>query len=90
MLKRKVVYEGFSVEHKIALFTTHCIGKLFPWKKKQEWFDKVCQWGNSCYTKQKARYSCTYRHISQVRYLADIADEYTDVEFEGKQSLQRM
>lgn len=84
MLKRKVFYKGFSIWHKIALFVTHYVGKLFPRKVKQTWFDRVSQWGNKHQTKQKARYYCTYRCVSNIRYPADIADEYTDVEFEGK------
>lgn len=84
MLKRKVFYEGFSIGHKCILFVTHYVGKLFPWKVKQIWFDRVSQWGNAHQTKQKARYCCSYRYISNIRYPADITDEYTDVEFEGK------
>ena len=84
MLKREVSYEGFSVGYKVMLFATHWIGKLFPKRVKQNWYERLSQWGNKNKTKYQARYSCSFRYISGVRYKWGLTDEYTEVEFEGK------
>ncbi len=84
MLKTKVIYDGFSLGNRIVLFVTYNLGKLFPRRLKQKWFDNVSQWGNGRITKQKARYCCSYRYISRVRYPSNITDNYTSIEFEGK------
>lgn len=83
MLKREVIYEGFSNGYKSMLFITHWIGKLFSRKIKQKWYQNLSQWGNKSKTKFQARYCCSFRYISGVRYKQGLTDEYTEVEFEG-------
>ncbi len=84
MLKREVIYEGFSTGYKIILFSTNLFGKFFSRKTKQRWYDKVAQWGNKEHCSHKARYYCSYRYISGIRYPADITEDYTTVSFEGR------
>ena len=85
MMKREVNYGGFSFLVKAELFITHLLGRAVSLETKQKWFDRVSQWGNNKKCKNKARYSCSFRYISKVRYPACITSEYTTVEFEGKQ-----
>ena len=85
MLKKSVVYEGFSIQKKVLLFGTHLLGLIFPWKLKQKWYDSISQWGNlDQQADTVARFNGSYRGIDHVRYPAEIIDSYTDLEFEEK------
>ena len=86
MLKTKVIYEGFSVQKKILLFATHAIGKMFPRRLKQKWYDSISQWGNCDQQADTvARFNGSYRGISCARYPSEIGRSYTTLEFEGKE-----
>lgn len=84
MLKKEENYGDFSLSYKIMLFATHLLGKLFSRYRMQKWYDKVAQWGNKCETQKKARYYCSFRYLSKVRYDCSVTDGYTEIEFEGK------
>jgi len=84
MIKKKVKYEGFSFGYKVMLFVTHIFGKLFTLRAKQRMYDKVAQWGNKKPTQNKRIYNCTFKHIGKIKYDYDVADNYTEVEFEGR------
>ena len=83
MLKTNVIYEGFSVRKKSMLFATHVLGKIFPRRLKQKWYDAISQWGNSDRQADTvARFNGSYRGIDHVRYPSKIIESYTNLEFE--------
>ena len=82
MLKRELTLTGLPLWQKAALSVTHFMGAFFSRKRKQRWFDRVSQAGRG--TKKLARYCCSYRYISGIRYPSDMINEYTNVEFEGR------
>ena len=57
MIKKKVIYEGFSLLKKMMLFGSHVLGKFFSCKTKQKWYDAVSQWGNHENASRIARYN---------------------------------
>ena len=85
MLKTNVIYEGFSIQKKLMLFASHVLGKFFPRKLKQKWYDSVSQWGNSDQQADTiARFNGSYRGIDHVRYPLEIIQSYMDLDFERK------
>lgn len=86
MLKTNVIYEGFSVQKKVMLFATHALGKMFPQKLKQKWYDAVSQWGNrDQQANTVARLNGSYSGIDQVRYPLEMIKSYTNLTFESKE-----
>ena len=86
MLKTNVIYEGFSVQKKVMLFATHVLGKIFPRRLKQKWYDAISQWGNLDHLADTvARFNGSYRGIDHVRYPSTIIESYTNLEFEDLQ-----
>ena len=83
MMKKKVIYDGFSTSKKVLLFSTHVAGKLFSKELEQEWYDSVSQWGNSGKTNTIARFNGSYKGVGNARYPSNILDGYVDVEFEN-------
>jgi lipopolysaccharide cholinephosphotransferase len=83
MLKTNVIYEGFSIKKKILLFVTHALGRIFPRKMKQKWYDSISQLGNNDELSDTiARFNGSYRGIDHVRYPASIIGSYENIEFE--------
>ena len=83
MLKTNVIYEGFSIQKKIMLFVTHALGKIFPRRLKQKWYDAISQWGNRDQLADTvARFNGSYIGISRARYPFEIQQSYTFIEFE--------
>lgn len=84
MIKKHVVYEGFSPIQIIQLFGTHVLGKLVPMKTKLRWYDEVSQWGNEQPTARIARYNGSNWGIHHTRYSSGMIAGYTELSFEGQ------
>ena len=83
MIKKTVIYEGFSIQKKLLLFGSHMLGKLFPQRLKQRWYNSVSQWGNKNPSQKIARLNGSYKGIGNARYPATIINDYEETEFEG-------
>lgn len=83
MIKKNVVYDGFSLQKKVLLFTTHIFGKFFPANVKKKWYDSVSQWGNNGKKGNVARYNGSYKGIGNARYPSEILDKYVNIQFEN-------
>ncbi len=87
MIKKKVIYNGFSLPKKLLLFTTHALGKPVPFRWKIRLYDSISQWGNRTGTGKIARFNGSFKGITHARYPASVIDSYTELEFEGRRFL---
>lgn len=82
MIKKHIIYDGFSLSKKTMLFGSHVIGRFFPQTIKQKWYEIVSQWGNTKKSNKVARFNGSYKGIGNARYPAEIISAYEEVEFE--------
>ena len=83
MLKKKVIYNGFSFKYKALLFLSNALGKIFPRHLKQKWYERVSEWGNNEKPVRVARFNGSFKGITKARYPASILDGYEELDFEG-------
>lgn len=82
MLKDHPEYERFSAPYKAMLFTTWLIGKPFPTRTKQRWYDNISKKGK--YGKKINVYNTWFNQIGRLKFDASITDGYVLLDFEGR------
>jgi len=81
MMHRKLNLSMYSVKWKPAIFVSWLVGRLFPMRWIQRWFDKVSAWGGK--EGDMKIYNGIFKYVNGKQYSPNVMDGYKDADFDG-------
>lgn len=80
-MKKHIYYERFSFPHKMLLFVSHSIGKLFSDETKFSWYDGISQIGKNDNSKYLGIYNTLFKYLPN-KYRINTMDDIEEHIFE--------